>query len=58
MCYSTGQQRGQVEIEDMIVGEPILVGIFTQNVLSIAQSSAVLSSQSFSQASTAAALAS
>jgi len=57
-CFSTGSSQGQCMFEDIIVGEPTLVGIFTQNVLSIAASSAVLSSQSFSQATTAAALAS
>jgi len=57
-CFSTGVTRGQMMFEDIIIGEPTLVGLFHNNVLSIAASSAVLSSQSFSQATTAAALAS
>ena len=57
-CFSTGGQKGQMQFEDIMIGEPTLVGLFHQNVLSIAASSAVLSSQSFSQATTAAALAS
>ncbi len=58
LCYTLGQNKGQAEFEDFMVGEPILVGLFTQNVLSLAASSAVYSSQAFSQATTAAALAS
>jgi hypothetical protein len=58
ICFTTGQNKGQCEFEDFMVGEPILVGLFTQNVLSLAASSAVYSSQAFSQATTAAALAS
>ena len=57
-CFTTGSSQGKMSFEDIIVGEPTLVGIFSQNVLSIAASSAVLSSQSFSQATAAAALAS
>ena len=44
------------QFENIIVGEPIMVACFNQNVMSIASSSAVLSSQAFSQATTAAAL--
>ena len=58
LCFSNGLSKGKCQFEDFIVGEPILVGIFTQNVISIAASSAVISSQSFSQATTASALAS
>ena len=58
ICYSAGVHKGQAEFEDFIVGEPICVAIFTQNVLSLAASSGVYSSQAFSQATTAAALAS
>ena len=58
VCYTLGRNKGQAEFEDFMVGEPILVGLFTQNVLSLAASSAVYSSQAFSQATTAAALAS
>ena len=49
-CFSTGCTRGQMMFEDIIIGEPTLVGLFHQTVLSIAASSPVLSSQSFSQA--------
>ena len=58
LCYTMGKHKGQAEFEDFLVGEPIMVGIFTQNVLSLAASSAVYSSQAFSQATTSAALAS
>ena len=58
LCFSTGLSKGKMQFEDMLIGEPILVGIFTQNVISIAASSAVISAQAFSQATTAAALAS
>ena len=58
-CYTTGcGVKGKMEFEDFIVGEPIMVGCFHQNVMSIAASSSVLSSQAFSQATTAAALSS
>ncbi len=58
LCYTTGRAKGQTVFEDFILGEPTLVGLFNQNVMTIAASSAVLSSQAFSQATTAAALAS
>ena len=58
LCFSTGVCKEKMQFEDFIVGEPVLLGIFTQNVISIAASSAVISSQAFSQATTAAALAS
>ena len=56
-CFSTGMGvQGKMQFEDVMIGTPICVGLFHQNVLSIAASSAVLSSQAFSQATTAAAL--
>ena len=56
-CFTTGLGvKGKMTFEDFIIGEPIMVGCFHQNVMSIAASSAVLSSQAFSQATTAAAL--
>jgi hypothetical protein len=57
VCFSVGAgHKGKMEFETNIIGEPVCVGLFHQNVLSIAASSAVLSSQAFSQATTAAAL--
>ena len=56
-CYTTGQVKGQMCIEDFIVGTPVCVGLFNQQILSIASSSAVLSSQAFSQATYASAIA-
>jgi hypothetical protein len=58
LCFADGVSKGKAEFEDIIVGTPVLVGCFHQNVLSIAASSAVQSSQAFSQATTASALAS
>ena len=56
-CFSLGQGvKGKCQFEQIIIGEPTLVGCFHQNVMSIAASSSVLSSQAFSQATTAAAL--
>ena len=56
-CFTTGcGVKGKMAFEDLIIGEPVLVGCFNQNVMSIASSSSVLSSQAFSQATTAAAL--
>jgi hypothetical protein len=54
-CFTVGNGvLGRMVFEDYIVGEPVLVGLFDQNILTIAESSAVLSSQAFSQATTAA----
>lgn len=56
-CFTTGVGvKGKMQFENIIIGEPTLVGLFHQNVMSIAASSSVLSSQAFSQATTAAAL--
>ena len=56
-CFSLGQGvKGKCQFEQIIIGEPTLVGCFHQNVMSIAASSSVLSAQAFSQATTAAAL--
>ena len=57
-CYTTGTTKGKHVFEDFMVGTPVLVGCFNNAILSIASSSAVLSQQSFSQATAAAALAS
>ena len=57
LCYTNGQTRGQQVFDDFICGSPCVVGIFNQQILSIASSSAVVSSQAFSQSTTAAALA-
>ena len=57
-CYSTGQTKGQMIFEDVLIGTPVVVGLFHSNVLTLSSSAGVLSSQSFSQATTAAALAS
>jgi len=54
-CFTVGNGvLGRMVFEDFIVGEPVLVGLFDQNILTIAESSAVLSFQAFSQATTAA----
>ena len=45
----SGTCRGKMVIEDMISGTPILCGLFNQQILSLASSSAVLSAQAFSQ---------
>lgn len=57
-CFTTGASKGQMCFENFILGEPVVVGLFNSNVLTIASSAAVLSAQSFSQSTTAAALAS
>ena len=57
VCFTTGMGvKGKMTFEDIMIGEPTLVGCFHQNVMSIAASSSVLSAQAFSQATTAAAL--
>ena len=58
VCFNTGKVQGKMVLEDYLVGQPVLVGLFHQNILSIASSSAVLSSQAFSQSTTASILAS
>jgi hypothetical protein len=57
LCFTNGQTKGQQVRDDFIVGQPVIVGLFNQQILSIASSSAVISSQAFSQSTTAAALA-
>ena len=47
-CFS-GIAKGKYTFEDIIVGTPVMVGLFNQQILSIASSSAVLSAQAFSQ---------
>ena len=55
LCFTNGQVKGRMVFEDFICGQPVLVGLFDQQILSIASSSAVLSAQSFSQSTFAAA---
>ena len=55
LCFSNGQTKGKQVFEDFICGTPVCVGLFDQQILSIASSSAVLSAQSFSQSTFAAA---
>ena len=57
LCFTNGQSRGQQFYDDFICGTPVCVGLFNQQILSIASSSAVISAQAFSQATTASALA-
>jgi hypothetical protein len=57
LCFTNGQTKGQQVRDDFIIGSPVVVGLFNQQILSIASSSAVISSQAFSQSTTAAALA-
>ena len=49
-CFSVGTgSRGQMVFEDAIIGEPVMVACFDSQILSIGESSAVLSAQVFSQ---------
>jgi hypothetical protein len=57
LCYTNGQTKGKQVHDDIICGTPVVVGLFNQQILSIASSSAVISAQAFSQATTASALA-
>ena len=56
LCYTTGQHKGQAKFDDFMVGQPCCVALFNQQILSIASSSAVLSSQAFSQSTFASAV--
>ena len=58
LAYAGKQCIGKQTFDDIIVGEPVCVACFNQQILSITSSSAVLSSQAFSQSTTASALAS
>ena len=55
-CFTNGMAKGRYVFEDIICGEPVCVGLFNQQILSIAASSAVLSAQAFSQQTYAAAV--
>jgi hypothetical protein len=57
LCFTNGQTKGQQVYDDIMVGTPVCVGLFNQHILSIASSSAVISSQAFSQSTYAAAVA-
>ena len=56
ICYSTGQHKGKACFDDVLVGTPVCVALFNQQILSIASSSAVLSAQAFSQSTFASAV--
>jgi len=58
LAYSGRQCIGKQTFDDIMVGDPVVVACFNQQILSITSSSAVLSSQAFSQSTTASALAS
>ena len=55
-CFTNGMAQGKYTFEDILVGEPVLVGCFDQQILSIASSSAVLSAQAFSASTYASAV--
>ena len=55
-CFTTGQTKGKQVFDDFIVGTPVVVGLFNQQILSIASSSAVVSAQAFSQSTFASAV--
>jgi len=57
LCYTTGQAKGKMVFDDIIVGEPVVCALFNQQIMSIASSSAVISAQSFSQSTYASAIA-
>ena len=54
--FTTGKNKGMAVFEDIMVGQPVLVGLFDQQILSVSSSSAVLSAQAFSQSTYAAAV--
>ena len=56
LCFTNGQAKGKFVFEDIMVGQPVLVGLFNSNIISIASSSAVLSAQAFSQSTFASAV--
>jgi len=58
LAYAGPQCLGKQTFDDIMVGDPVVVAMFNQQILSITSSSAVLSSQAFSQSTTASALAS
>ena len=58
LAYAGPQCVGKQTFDDIMVGDPVCVACFNQQILSITSSSAVLSSQAFSQSTTASALAS
>ena len=58
LAYAGPQAIGKQTFSDIIVGSPVVVACYNQQILSITSSSAVLSSQAFSQSTTASALAS
>jgi hypothetical protein len=55
-CFTNGQCKGKMTFEDFGIGQPVVVGLFDQQILSIASSSAVISSQAFSMSTLAAAV--
>jgi hypothetical protein len=56
LCFTNGQTKGKQVYDDFIVGTPVVVGCFNQQILSIASSSAVISAQAFSQSTFASAV--
>ena len=54
--FSTGKTKGMNVYEDIMVGQPVMVGLFDNQILSLSSSSAVLSAQAFSQSTYAAAV--
>ena len=56
LVFSNGQTKGVQIYDDFIVGTPCLVACYNQQILSLASSSGVLSSQAFSQATYASAI--
>ena len=58
LAFAGPQCIGKQTFDDIMVGSPVVVACFNQQILSITSSSAVLSSQAFSQSTTASALAS
>jgi hypothetical protein len=55
-CFSNGQAKGKQVLGDIMVGDPVVVGCFNQQIISIASSSAVISAQAFSMSTAASAL--
>jgi hypothetical protein len=56
LCFNTGMTKGRQIYDDFIVGSPVCVGLFNQQIISIASSSAVISAQAFSMSTAASAL--
>jgi hypothetical protein len=56
LCFTNGQTKCKQVYDDIMVGEPVLVACFDQQILSIASSSAVISAQAFSQSTYASAV--